>query len=57
MVCAVFGLYTSSWSWHRCPEIGTSSIDWAQLSRYYQKTKTESSVRNVVLKINRTVFR
>jgi hypothetical protein len=39
------------------PEIGTSSIDWAQLSRFYLKTETESSLRNVVFcKINRTVF-
>jgi hypothetical protein len=30
------------------PEIGTSSIDWAQLSRFYLKTETESSLRNVV---------
>jgi hypothetical protein len=26
----------------------TSSIDWAQLSRFYLKTETESSLRNVV---------
>jgi hypothetical protein len=32
------------------PEIGTNSIDWAQLSRFYLKTETESSLRNVVLK-------
>jgi hypothetical protein len=30
------------------PEIGTSSIDWAQQSRFYLKTETESSIRNVV---------
>jgi hypothetical protein len=30
------------------PEIGTSSIDWAQKSRFYLKTGTESSLRNVV---------
>jgi hypothetical protein len=30
------------------PEIGTSSIDWAQLSRCHLKTETESSLRNVV---------
>jgi hypothetical protein len=28
--------------------IGTSSIDWAQLSRFYLKTQTEYSLRNVV---------
>jgi hypothetical protein len=32
---------------HR-PEIGTSSIDWALQSRFYLKTGTESSLRNVV---------
>jgi hypothetical protein len=31
-----------------CPEIGTSFIDWAQLSRFYLKTERESSLRNVV---------
>jgi hypothetical protein len=46
MVCAVLGLYTLGW--YRCPEIGTSSIDWAQLSRFYLKTETESSLQNVV---------
>jgi hypothetical protein len=39
------------------PEIGTSSIDWAQLSRFYLKTETGCSLRNVVFwKINRTLF-
>jgi predicted membrane protein len=39
------------------PEIGTSSIDWAQLCRFYLKTETEFSLRNVMFwKINRTVF-
>jgi hypothetical protein len=52
-----FGLYTPSWGWHRCPEIGTSSIDWDQLSRFYLKMETESSLRNTVFwKINKTVF-
>jgi hypothetical protein len=27
---------------------GTSSNDWAQLSKFYLKTETESSLRNVV---------
>jgi hypothetical protein len=31
-----------------CPDIGTSSIDWAQLSRFYLKTETESILRKVV---------
>jgi hypothetical protein len=39
------------------PKIGTSSIDWAQPSRFYLKTETESSLRSVVFwKIKRTVF-
>jgi hypothetical protein len=29
--------------------MGTSSIDWTQLSRFYLKTETESSLRNVIL--------
>jgi hypothetical protein len=33
--------------WYKCPEIGTSSTDWAQLSRVYLKTEIESSLRNV----------
>jgi hypothetical protein len=37
-------------SWHSCPELGTSSIDWAQLNRFYLKTEAESSLRNVVFK-------
>jgi hypothetical protein len=42
---------------YRCPEIGTSSIDWVQLSRFYLKTETESGLRNAVFwKINRMVF-
>jgi hypothetical protein len=48
MVCALLVLYTPSWCWYRCPDIGTSSIDWAQLSTFYLKTETESSLRNVV---------
>jgi hypothetical protein len=30
------------------PEIWTSSIEWAQLSRFHLKTETESSPRNIV---------
>jgi hypothetical protein len=38
-------------------EIGTSSIDWAQLSKFYLKTEIDSSVRNVVFcNINRKVI-
>jgi hypothetical protein len=44
-------------SYPRCTEIGTSSIDWPQLSRFYLKTEIESSLRNGVFwKIKRTVF-
>jgi hypothetical protein len=42
--------------WYRCPEIGTSSIDWVQLSRFHLKTETESSLRNAVFwNINRSL--
>jgi hypothetical protein len=56
MVCAVLTLYTLSWCWCKCPDIGISSIDWTQLSRFHLKTETESSLRNVFLNVNRTVF-
>jgi hypothetical protein len=39
--------------WYRCPEIRTSSIVWARLSRFYLKTELESSA--VVLNKNRTM--
>jgi hypothetical protein len=39
------------------PVMGTSSIDWAQLSMFYLKTETEPSLRNLAFwKINRAVF-
>jgi hypothetical protein len=42
---------------HNVSEIGTSSVDWAQVSRFYLWTETESSLRNIVFRnINRTVF-
>jgi hypothetical protein len=34
-------------------EIGTRTINWAQLSRFYLKTKTEPSLRNAVFEIKR----
>jgi hypothetical protein len=37
-------------------EIGASSIDWAQLSRFYLKTETKFSLRNVFCNRNRRVF-
>jgi hypothetical protein len=56
MVCAGLALYTPSWCWKSCPEIGTSSIDWAQLSRFFLKTETESGLRNVMFRnINTTM--
>jgi hypothetical protein len=30
--------------------MGTSSVYWAQLSRFYLRTEIESSLRNVILK-------
>jgi hypothetical protein len=39
----------------KSPELGTNSIDWAQLISFYLKTETECSLRNAVFwKINRT---
>jgi hypothetical protein len=38
-----------------CPEIGTSSIVWATLSRLHLKMERQSSLRNVVLSKNRTM--
>jgi hypothetical protein len=49
MVCAAFGFVYPILCWCMCPEIRTKSIDLAQLSRFYLKTETESSVRNVLL--------
>jgi hypothetical protein len=34
--------------WHWGPEIGASSIDWAQLSNFHLKMETESSLQNTV---------
>jgi hypothetical protein len=34
--------------WCKCPEIGTNSIYWSQLSRFHLKTETEPHLRNVV---------
>jgi hypothetical protein len=31
--------------WANSPERGTSSIDWAQLGRFYLKTETEYSLK------------
>jgi hypothetical protein len=57
MVYAVTGLYTPSWCWYGCPEIGIIFVDWAQLSSFYLKTETESSLWKVVFwKINRTAI-
>jgi hypothetical protein len=49
----VFGHYPSSRPFFKKPqrfgEIGASSIYWIQLSRFYLRTETESSLRNVVV--------
>jgi hypothetical protein len=34
------------WFWY--PEIGTSSVDWTQLSRILPEDEDESSLRNVL---------
>jgi hypothetical protein len=47
IVCAVF-MYPILELAQVCPEIGTSSIDWVELSGFYLKTETESSLRNVM---------
>jgi hypothetical protein len=39
--------------WCRCPKIGTSSINWAQLSRFYLKTHRIQSLKRCVLNKNR----
>jgi hypothetical protein len=46
LCCAWFIYPILCWCW--CPEIGTSSIDKAQLSRFHLKMETESSCRNAV---------
>jgi hypothetical protein len=46
-----------TWIWSQSPEILTSSLDLTQLSRFYLKMETESSLRNVVFwKTNRKTF-
>jgi hypothetical protein len=52
MLCTVLGLYALS-----DVGLGTSSVDWDQLRKFYLKAETESSLRNeVFLNKNRTVF-
>jgi hypothetical protein len=52
MTCICHNLATAvimpHWCWYRCLEIGTSSIDWAQLGRFHLRTETESSHQNIV---------
>jgi hypothetical protein len=48
MIYALLGFVYPILCWCMCPEIQTKSIDLAQLSRFYLKTETESSLRNVV---------
>jgi hypothetical protein len=52
MVCAVLGLYTISCVYADV----VSSIDWVQLSIFYLKTETESSLRNVVFPVKIDIF-
>jgi hypothetical protein len=53
MVCDVLGLHTLSGVGIG---IGTSSIDWVQVSRFYLKMEPESSLQNIVfLNKNRTM--
>jgi hypothetical protein len=47
MVYAVLGFYILSYVGAGVRR-STRYIDWAQLSRFYLKTETESSLRNVV---------
>jgi hypothetical protein len=47
MLCLLYIYPILYWCW--CPETGTSSIDWAELSRFHLKTEIESSLRNVVV--------
>jgi hypothetical protein len=46
-LCCAWFIYPIRYQCGR-PEIWTSSIDWAQLSRFHLKMETEPSVRNVV---------
>jgi hypothetical protein len=46
LFCAWFIYHILCWCW--CPDIVSSSIDWAQLSRFHLKTESESSLRNVM---------
>jgi hypothetical protein len=43
--------------WCRCPEKGISSIDWAQLIRFYLKRDTECSLEKLLFNKKRTMFR
>jgi hypothetical protein len=46
LCCAWFIYPTLCWSW--CPEIGTSSIDWTQLSSFHPRMERKSSLRKVI---------
>jgi hypothetical protein len=49
MVYFILGLYILCWYW--CPEIRSSSTDWAQLSRFHMNTETVSETFCVLNKI------
>jgi hypothetical protein len=56
MVCAVLGLYTPSWCWYRCQDLGTTSIDWAWVGFTWRRRQNPVSETLVVFcNINRTV--
>jgi hypothetical protein len=55
MLYAVLGLYTPSWCLYTCPEIGTSSVDCTQLSRFYLKTETIQFSKRCILKYKQDV--
>jgi hypothetical protein len=51
--CAWFTYPISSWCW--CPDRGTNSINFVQMSRFNLKIEREFSLRDVVLYNNRTM--
>jgi hypothetical protein len=53
MVSAALGLYTSYLVLVLVPKIGTSSIDWAELSRFHLKRRQNPVSETCVLNKNR----
>ena len=54
VLCCVWFVYPIL-CWYRCPEIGTSSIDRAQLRRFRLKTETIQFRKRCVLNKNRSM--